>query len=83
MYINITTDYITAYVLCSKQGHRKLPKARWTSSNARGIIWGYDLGKIGLTDLPRPGWAIAHSAQNISYVLGKYVLTRHQKIHKI
>ena len=33
MYINITTDYIPhKYLLCSKQGRRKLPIAGWASS---------------------------------------------------
>ena len=41
----------------------------------QGANSGLPLGKIGLTDLTKPGWGIAHSAQNISYVPGKYVST--------
>ena len=43
------------------QGRRKLPKARWTSSN----VGGHNLPplvQIGLNDLPKLGWAIAHSS---------------------
>ena len=46
-------------VIDSKQGRRKLPKAGWASSNVEDNL--PPLVDIGLTDLPKPGWAIAHS----------------------
>ena len=43
------------------QGRRKLLKAGWANIN----IGGHNLTplvEIGLTDLPKPGWAISHPA---------------------
>ena len=37
------------------QGRRKLPKAKWASSTVGGTI-----GPLWL--MPKPGWAISHSA---------------------
>ena len=47
-------------VIDSKQGRRKLPKAGWASSNVEDNL--PPLVDIVLTDLPKPGWAIAHLA---------------------
>ena len=46
---------------CNQQRRRKPPKAGWVSSTVCG--WGHNLPPlvvIGLTDFPKPGWAIAH-----------------------
>ena len=42
------------------QGRRKLPKAGWSSTNVEDTIYP-PLVDIALTDLQKPGWAIAHS----------------------
>ena len=39
------------------QGSRKLPNL-----GGQIIMWGAQLIKTGLTDLPKPGWTIAHPA---------------------
>ena len=59
-------------VIDSKQGRRKLPKAGWASSNVEDNL--PPLVDIGLTDLPEPGWAIAHSVHHLlrSRFLPKY-----------
>ena len=57
-------------VIDSKQGRRKFPKSGWASCNVGDNL--PPLVDIGLTDLPKPGWAIAHSAHPSPTLLPKY-----------
>ena len=58
-------------------------KSRCASSDVVGIICPLPLDEIGLTELPKSGWANAHHAHLLTASLFLTILTSHQDLWKV